>query len=513
MTHSIGSERSSWTLYSWALMGLFIFFQLMQWPLTPRFLDVYYHLSVMKGFAEAGGYVTHAYWEYAPGGRPHLYPPLLHILMLLVYKLGVPAIEVGRLVDMISYPMLLIVFWRLARRFHGERAAFLALVLFASSYSALLASVTLSAFNLAAILLLLGIERLESRRRIASAICLGLSFYAHTLVGWVFVLYVLLRSFPARRFRDAGAVIFGGLILASPFLAYQISNRSAFAFVDVYENNLLEWDLGLYTLGAAALWSYRHLKARHDLAVPLALWAAMIPLLLTHPVRFLYGHGLLGLSWIGALYLDTLVEKLSRSSVRRAGSCLVGACLFFTTLAPIVRWNADTKEGSVVWADRALIRYLWPDPYANFRSNGFTIFFPEHYEEIVRIIRENSQKGDILWTDFSYTAGILAILSDRVTSCAMLAEVRPSQRSNHLTDAQLVIWFKDRDAKPQAEMLRSAERHGFRLIQETEMAFIYQNPVATVQQKVPAPLMPIWALLLLTASAFTAIFWPARKTL
>ena len=53
-----------------------------QWPAYPYFLDSYYHLTVIEGMRQAGGPVLHAFWESAPEGRPHLYPPLFHLLWL-----------------------------------------------------------------------------------------------------------------------------------------------------------------------------------------------------------------------------------------------------------------------------------------------------------------------------------------------------------------------------------------------------------------------------------------------
>ena len=110
--YALRTKEPSWTSYSALLLILFLFFQITQWPFSPKFLDAYYHLAVMKGFEEAGGYVTSAFWEYAPAGRPHLYPPALHILMLSFYKLGLSAISVARLVDLAAYPIFLFAFWR-----------------------------------------------------------------------------------------------------------------------------------------------------------------------------------------------------------------------------------------------------------------------------------------------------------------------------------------------------------------------------------------------------------------
>src|SRR3989338_429453 len=123
-------KEPSWDLYSLAALALFCFFQAMQWPLLPKFLDIYYHLFVMKSFHEAGGYVMTSFWEYAPIGRPHLYPPLLHLGMLGLYELGLKEIQIARLVDCALYPSLLIVQWLVLRRLFNPRTAFFITVIF-----------------------------------------------------------------------------------------------------------------------------------------------------------------------------------------------------------------------------------------------------------------------------------------------------------------------------------------------------------------------------------------------
>src|SRR5512136_318206 len=87
---------SHWDFYSCVIFFIAIFFQVLQWPRLPLFIDCYYHLSVAQGFSDAGGWVGRAFWEYAPYGRPHLYPPFFHILELFLYKSGLDFITIAR---------------------------------------------------------------------------------------------------------------------------------------------------------------------------------------------------------------------------------------------------------------------------------------------------------------------------------------------------------------------------------------------------------------------------------
>ena len=105
----------SWDLYSCAIISFFTFVQALSWDLFPFFIDIYYHLAVMLGYNTAGGYTTYGFWEYAPVGRPHLYPPLLHFLMLALYKAGLPKMFIARLSNFIMFPLALVSMWQIGR--------------------------------------------------------------------------------------------------------------------------------------------------------------------------------------------------------------------------------------------------------------------------------------------------------------------------------------------------------------------------------------------------------------
>ncbi|RLG55612.1 MAG: hypothetical protein DRN99_02070, partial [Thermoproteota archaeon] len=50
------------------------------WSRLPLGLDTPYHLLMGKMFSDYGKVCLWDYYEYAPVGRPNLYPPLLHVL-------------------------------------------------------------------------------------------------------------------------------------------------------------------------------------------------------------------------------------------------------------------------------------------------------------------------------------------------------------------------------------------------------------------------------------------------
>ena len=79
-----------------ASLGLLIFFVIISVPRLnyfPQFVDGYYHLSVANGFIQSGGWVGWDWWCFAPFGRPHLYPPLYHLILVFLQNIGISGLN------------------------------------------------------------------------------------------------------------------------------------------------------------------------------------------------------------------------------------------------------------------------------------------------------------------------------------------------------------------------------------------------------------------------------------
>ncbi|HOP09099.1 MAG TPA: hypothetical protein PLC12_02665, partial [Candidatus Methanofastidiosa archaeon] len=50
---------------------------------SPNVIDLWYHLAIARKILELGTIPLWDFWEFAPAGRPHLYPPLSHLLIAL----------------------------------------------------------------------------------------------------------------------------------------------------------------------------------------------------------------------------------------------------------------------------------------------------------------------------------------------------------------------------------------------------------------------------------------------
>lgn len=455
----------------------------------------------MKGFSDAGGYVTTAFWEYAPSGRAHVYPPFLHAGMLFLYKLGLEPMTIARSVECISYPALLWVFRQMCLRFYSPRASFFAVLLLASFYPFYLASTTLAAFNLAFIFALLAFKRLKEGGWLGAALCLTLCFYTHAgmafLASFALAVYAILE-------RDARAVIFTRVLpmaglLAAPLLIHQFSNRAYFAFVQVKENRRIEIDVCIALLALAGL--FTALKTKNAAARFAIAWLiGFSPLLWTHPLRFFSGHGVAGMVLLAALALDLVSDRLSS---RRSALAAIFVAAFFLLAAPIVEWNPLKGTLNGVWGDRTLTRILSAGQGMRPYAQASCVYFPESYSKILKLIERHSGKADILWSDFAYGGGLLAVLSGRVASSAMLAEVKPYESRDPLADARLLIWFKDKNARAPAGMDKAVRERGLKQVGETDMAYVFENPAGYASRKIPKALIPTWALFAIPCFFFT----------
>ena len=79
---SIRMERPCvWDALSVALIAAACVLMIVRRDIFPIFQDIYYHLAVARSFLQAGGVSTVDFLQYAPFGRPNLYPPLYHVAL------------------------------------------------------------------------------------------------------------------------------------------------------------------------------------------------------------------------------------------------------------------------------------------------------------------------------------------------------------------------------------------------------------------------------------------------
>jgi len=481
----------NYDLYTTGLIFIAVFFQFLRWDLFPMFIDIYYHLSVMQGFASSGGYVTSSFWEFAPIGRPHLYPPLIHILMLILFKAGIGKIIIAKIFTFFMYPFTLFSIWLFARKLFNSRVAFLSVLLAASSFYFYLETSNIIAFSFALALSLICLVTFLKRKILTSGILLGLVFYTHTIIGWLLFLTILINLILNKKLFPSVKVLTLGMLLYLPFLVHQINNISFFRLVDVKAMHYIEINLFVYLFSAYGVFLLLTRKVKAD-KIFISFLISLALLILIFPQRIFSGSAMIGLIFLGAVALD-------RVSIKAKNYTWIFVLIIFILtyiISPTVSFSRG--KASVTGFNSAFVNFL-PKINKSIRANETNIYSPEFVDPLVKIIEQNSSKDDIICSNFKYTAGMLSVLSGRPTSSAMLLEVRPYRDFDVISASRLIIWLKELDGSFPNGLKEIIAKYNLKEVGATDIAYVYENDLCSAKEIVAKPIVNFTYILLILA--------------
>jgi hypothetical protein len=296
-------------MLSLGLLALLTALALGYWSKFPVHADSFYHMGVTSGYASAGGISLHSFWEYAPVGRAQLYPPLLHVLMFALTKMGLSIITVGRLVSFAAFPLIVLSSWYGMRRLFSSKAAFYSTVLLSSVYLLFWHSAVESAASLTLILTPLVFVAVEKDRKVAAAILLALALYSHLVLGHLIAFGLLIYAVHRRKmFKEIFLVLAGAYLLWLPWGIHILVNYRSLSFSDPVGGtaggvtvHLLIWAVGL------AGFVYCYFKKDRYYLLPSFLLGT-IPIVFFYPDRFWNAHGFVPLAMLGGVALAGLHE-------------------------------------------------------------------------------------------------------------------------------------------------------------------------------------------------------------
>ena len=498
---SIISGLDFYSFFIFAVVGMF---QVASWGRFPLFLDCYYHLSVVRGFHDAGGWVGTAFWEYAPFGRPHLYPPLIHILELSVYKLGYELISVARLFDFLIYPIFLFGTWFVIRRTFSASLAFFNLFLIFSSYSLYLSIINNIPFSLAFLFGFFTFYFFEQRRLLSAFLSLTFAFYSHSLVPWLFILALFLYVFFDRQgMKFLLKIVFCAFLAASPLLYHQLKFISFVRFVKVPDFYFAQVSPLLCILALMGLWLAFQKKGRYRFMIALTL--SLIFLFVTHRHRLFSGQGLIPLCFFGAIVLDDAWKQLFLKQSRLWRVLFwCGSIFLFHFFSMWILSSPFTQGHSMIRGDSPLANWLGLSREYQ-TCEDVSVYDGERVHEIVRLIEANSKGGDIIFSNYNYAGGMLALFAHRATSNAMLAEVRPFQPFDEIAYARLILWFKEPSGEFPKGLSFVIKKYGLKKIGETELVYLYLNEKSYFRRKMIPAQLPFRFCLSVFLFAFFAI--------
>jgi len=458
----------NYNLYSAGIITIAIIFQFLRWDIFPMFIDIYYHLGVMLGFAKAGGYVTSSFWEFAPIGRPHLYPPLLHFLMLIFLKFGIEKIIIAKIFTFFMYPFSLFSIWLFARKIYNERIAFFSVLLAGSSFYFYLETSNIIAFSFALALSLICLVFFIKGKNLTSGIFLGLVFYTHTIVGWLLALAILINSVMDKRFSRSVRVFALGILLYLPLLFHQMYNFKYFRFVDVKAMHYIEINFLIYLTSFLGLFLFlaRKVKAHNILSSLLISFALLI---IIFPQRIFSGSAMLFFIFLAAVALDWL---LVRTKIKVWIFVSIIFVLFYL-FSPTISFSARDKP-MLTGLNSTFVNFM-PKIKESTRANETNIYSSEFVDPLVKIIEKNSLNDDIICSNFKYTAGMLSVLSARPTSSAMLSEVKSYRDFDMIGASRLIIWLKELDGSFPIGLKEIVKKYNLKKVDVTDIAYVYKN--------------------------------------
>jgi hypothetical protein len=301
----------------------------------PVFLDIPYHMAVTRGFQEAGGVTTWDFWDYAPAGRPHIYPPLLHVIMSLLVDTGMPMEFTATLVCLAMFPLILLSLWWAMRKVFGPRAALYAVVLAGVPYAFFWQTGVTIAASLVLALTPLVFLALEKDRKAAAAVLLALCLYSHLVLGHLVALALFIYMLHRREaWRKILGVLVVAYVLYLPWGINVLSNLSSFSASEPgagggFALHLLLWGL------AAAGFVVCYLRKKQYYLLP-AYFLSMIPIVFFYSNRFWEGHAFLPLAMLGGVALDRLHAFLNERTSHRESAAVYARVLAAGALAALL---------------------------------------------------------------------------------------------------------------------------------------------------------------------------------
>ncbi|MCK5306879.1 MAG: hypothetical protein KAJ66_07080 [Candidatus Omnitrophica bacterium] len=533
------TNNNRWKLYSFLLILLSVVLNLKRWGSFPSFIDIYYHLSVAEGFNKAGGYAVQSFWEFAPIGRLHVYPPFIHTVILLFYKLKLPLLLIARLIEFTIFPILLFTIWYVIKKVFYERLAFFSVLAAISTYAFYLSVSTLIPASLALIFGLAALLAIEKNKAVSASLLLCLSLYSQAGVSWFICLALFIYGFLNRtKFKICLISLVSALLLTLPLFVHQFR---ALEYVDlrgIRENLYLEINILIYLTAAAGI--FFSLRKKGSYCFFIALLIAMVPFLGYYKYRYICGQGMIGLILLSALTLDTFYQKAAQKAAKNpAGKGALytyfTATLFLflifsptiyhfqrqtgflgvnSTYANFLKAHKRMKLPATSCRVSSGIRHSQEPAYAKastgsppfipmashgvfwrrriIRPNETSIHFPKSWKKASDIIRENFAEGDIIYSNQPYIAGVVSVYSGHATSTAMLSEIGPLEEFDALGNSKIIVWFKRPDNKPDEKLTLLIKKHGLEPVGETDILYIFKNPRSSAKETIKKAFLPAW---------------------
>lgn len=498
-----------WRFYSYSLLAVFFLAQLLRWRVSPQHIDNYYHLLTSWGFLKAGGYVGWDFWQYAPVGRPHIYPPFFHILLSAFISTGISRIILIKALELILPVTFLFVLYRFSAAHFGHRLAFFVLAFAGSSYSFFLSLANYLPATLALIFGLVAFDGLFNGRLGRCVLFLGLACYTHIGVSYFLLIACCVYGALSREQRRISfrAILYASLV-AMPVVLKQVASLGVLSIAGVSNENLFcEFKVFDYALAAGGIVVALRRGKRFSLFVGLLAGSAVF---LPYPYRFFSAQGYIPVIFLAATTAAYLFEKIAAVSKRLSYPFLAAVvlyCLYFSPSVLMTPAAMNEKARFDIWGTDAVLANTFS---FNPRERIATLVGEFPQKDLLGatdVIQRNSTDNDIVFSDV-YSMGVaLASLSGRATANRLFPEIKASGEVDPLRVSKVIVFLRDVDPALLEHIVRA---HGLRRIGETRLFLLYENPSGTSGARVRKASVP-FAVIGLLGIVLVVATW-VRKT-
>jgi hypothetical protein len=492
-----------------AILSCLVVF-LLQWRQLPFFLDMYYHLGTAKGFQECAGIPGRNFWEYGPGGAPHLYPPLLHIIMLLFIKTGITDIILLRTMSVAMPAAMMLSVWYISKKMIDSRVAFFTTFLSLCASLFLISVSFTPAASLACIFFIFGLYCIYTKRILTCALLFGLVLYSHIGIFIISIVFLMLaRVSKILHTRDFLKILIIAIAISTPWFLHIISGMSGITYhasanmpIRIYPVILLFAIIGI-----------RELKRYKLFAVFLF---SFIPMLVVYPFRFFCSQGMIALLVFAGIGLSEIyclaVSKLQENQGLKKYKIFffVTSLSYLIFFAPSIEFH--NRNITFTMSDSLITSLFEGKEPGHILSTG--LYDKKTIDNLSMYVKLYSKKSEFIWSNNRYLAGIIGTESGRPTISGALLEVQPKDRIHDIHNARVLIIIDDGNT---GELVKHLLKNNFSAVAEEKLQDtairVYKNntfkPLSL--QKIPKPIIGSRVVFILLAVYSLAVIISFRK--
>ncbi|MDD5454705.1 MAG: hypothetical protein PHW62_04320 [Candidatus Ratteibacteria bacterium] len=465
-------KKLDWNMYSLVLIGMILLLQVFHSYHYPQFLDEYFHLHSAWSIEHWEGFSSVDLLQDAPIGRPNLYPPFYHSLIQIIHRAGVDWIAIAKMFSVLIVPVFCLVFYFIFKDLISSLFGFIFVLLIFSNYSFFNSLINNIPATISIIFWGLSFYSFIKNKFLASSLFLGLCFYTHPILGYVEFSLLFIWALLSNSKKAAYYLL--SLIVASPFIFHQFYNIKYFSFREnLYGNWFLELkfvEITLCMLGIVAAIVSKDKRDIVKLFLLSMIFSAIFYVLPGYRDRVIASQGFLPVMFFAAYSIYYLFEKMP--DLKKKVVLLLSLFIFFVFLSPSFLYSKQEKR--FILFDSFFINSV-KDVF-NERTHSFSIWSAKTYNPVIAIIKEDTDKDDVIYSNM-YSLGVMfSLLSERPTASALFSEVNPFLDFDRVAVSKLVIHLKDLDPQKDSEILDYFSQRGFELIGDLPIFYIFKNP-------------------------------------